>query len=227
MKKMRIKRSLLLFVLAVAALVTTTVPAHATFIKDLNVLDPAPVGDRLFLEKNDVGANSFSGFVGAQSSGPKVDAIANVNVTTGSGWANIKPDKDATLTVLTFTPDIANTTKFSDFSFRAQLLWDLKLSDHDTGQVDVIVTDQNNLDSTIHFTGLKGPNADFDVIGVVSIDDEWIKSVKILTTIGTSEGALESFKEVKQVSFSSVPEPSTFLLLGAGLGGLWIWRRRK
>ena len=224
MKKMRIKRSLLLFVLAVAALVTTTVPAHATFIKDLNVLDPAPVGDRLFLEKNDVGANSFSGFVGAQSSGPKVDAIANVNVTTGSGWANIKPDKDATLTVLTFTPDIANTTKFSDFSFRAQLLWDV--NDHNIGKVDVIVTDQNNLDSTIHFTGLKGPNADFDVIGVVSIDDEWIKSVQI-RTIDVSEGNSESFKEVKQVSFSSVPEPSTFLLLGAGLGGLWIWRRRK
>ncbi len=29
------------------------------------------------------------------------------------------------------------------------------------------------------------------------------------------------------VEFSSVPEPSTFLLLGAGLGGLVFWKNRK
>jgi hypothetical protein len=219
MKRKCITHHLLFLVLVVMAIVAMTVPANATF-----VMDPNPGGDKYFLDKAD-GVSSFSGFVGAQSSGPIVNTTTIGSVDTASGWANIKPIKDGTLTSLTFTPDIANTIKFNDFSFRAQLLWDLDDKVKDTGKVDVIVTDQYDIVSIINFTDLAGPNADFGTIGVVSNDGEWIKSVEIL--IPLEKGIDVSFKEVKQVSFSSVPEPSTFLLLGAGLGGLWFLRRRK
>jgi hypothetical protein len=208
MKKMRIIRRLLLSVLAVAALVATTVPAHATFI-----IDPNPGGEKFFIDVANKDVNSFSGHVGANNSGPIVNVSTIGNVDTGSGYSNIKPVKDGLLTDLIFTP--ADNTKYKDFSFRGQIE-----KDGFTGEVDVKVTDQIGSIFSFDFTIAKA-DADFDRIGVVSYDGEWIKSVEIFTP------GSESFKEVKQINFSRVPEPSTFLLLGAGLGGLWIWRRRK
>jgi hypothetical protein len=63
-------------------------------------------------------------------------------------------------------------------------------------------------------SGVKGPNADFDRIGIVSTDGETLKSVEI-STPGT-----ESFAEVKQVQFSAIPEPSTWAMMLLGFVGL-------
>ena len=138
------------------------------------------------------------------------------------GQRNPQPvaTKDATLTDLIFTP--ADDTLFNDFSFRGQIE-----RAGFTGDIDVMVTDSSGAVSTIDFTGVKGPDADFDRLGVVSTDGETIKSVEVLTP------GSESFKEFKQVEFSFVvppppiPEPASVALLGVGLVTLSLVRRRK
>jgi VPDSG-CTERM motif len=184
-----------------------TLSASATFM-----VDPDPGGEKLFIDVANKDVSDFEGFVGANNSGaPHVDIHTTGNVNTGSGFANIKPVKGGSLTVLTFTPE--NPDLFADFSFRGQLLTDAG------GTVNVSVTDNLGNTQTFAFTGL-GANADFARQGIISLDGETIQSVTLMS----------DFKEVKQIEFSlagaRVPDSgSTVMLLGVALGAAEVLRR--
>ena len=190
------------YFLSIAALTGAfTLSASATFIVDTN-----PGGEKLFIDVANKDVSDFEGFVGANnSSAPHVDIHTTGNVNTGSGFANIKPIKNGSLTELVFTPE--NGDLFADFSFRGQL------NDAANGTVTVTVQDnQGNPAQVFILTGLGGPN-DFARQGIISLDGETIQSVTL-----TSD-----FKEVKQIEFSlagaRVPDGgSTVMLLGVALG---------
>src|SRR5437762_13716922 len=104
------------YILSIAALTgALALSASATFIVDLD-----PGGQKLFIDVANKNVSDFEGFVGANnSSAPHVDIHTTGPVDTGSGFANIKPIKDGSLTELIFTPE--NPNLFADFSFRGQL----------------------------------------------------------------------------------------------------------
>ena len=187
-----------------------SIPAHATFILDASCgVSKCAEGTDFFIDTANEDVATFTGAV--QGNAITVDTTGNVD--TGSGFATIKPTKDVTLTDLIFTP--ADDTLFSDFSFRGQL----ERSGF-TGTVDVTWTDSAGTSGTVVFTGVKGPDSDFDRLGIVSTDGETLKSVEISTP------GDESFKEFKQVQFSgtgiipSIPEPSTWAMMLLGFAGL-------
>jgi hypothetical protein len=196
------------YIVSIAALTAAlTLSASATFI-----VDPDPGGEKLFIDVANKNVSDFEGFVGANnSSAPHVDIHTTGNVNTGSGFANIKPVNNGSLTELIFTPENANL--FADFSFRGQLERDAN------GTVTVVVQDtQGNPAQTFTFSGL-GANADFARQGIISLDGETIQSITLMS----------DFKEVKQIEFSfarAVPDGgATVMLLGAVLGVLSILRR--
>ena len=196
------------YIVSIAALTAAlTLSASATFI-----VDPDPGGEKLFIDVANKNVSDFEGFVGANnSSAPHVDIHTMGNVNTGSGFANIKPVNNGSLTQLIFTPENANL--FADFSFRGQLERDAN------GTVTVVVQDtQGNPAQTFTFSGL-GANADFARQGIISLDGETIQSITLMS----------DFKEVKQIEFSfarAVPDGgATVMLLGAVLGVLSILRR--
>ena len=198
------------YVLSIAALIgSLTLSANATFI-----IDPNPSGAKLFIDVANKDVSDFQGFVGANnSSAPHVGIHTTGNVDTGSGFANIKPTKNGSLTELVFTP--ADPNLFADFSFRGQL------NAAAGGTVTVTVQDnQGNSPQTFTFSGL-GKNKDFARQGIISLDGETIQSVTL-----TSD-----FKEVKQIEFSFAPgqhvpdSGATAMLLGSGLACIGLMRR--
>ncbi len=196
------------YILSIAALTGALIlSASATFI-----VDPDPGGQKLFIDVANKNVSDFEGFVGANnSSAPHVDIHTTGPVDTGSGFANIKPIKDGSLTELIFTPE--NPNLFADFSFRGQL------NDAAEGTVAVTVQDnQGNPAQIFILTGL-GTNADFAWQGIISLDGETIASVTL-----TSD-----FKEVKQIEFSFAPgvpdNGTTAMLLGSGLAAIGLLRR--
>jgi hypothetical protein len=197
------------YIFSIAALTgSLALSANATFI-----IDPNPGGEKLFIDVANKDVSDFQGFVGANnSSAPHVGIHTTGNVDTGSGFANIKPVKNGSLTELIFTPE--NPDLFADFSFRGQLLRDAG------GTVTVTVQDnQGNSPQTFTLTGL-GSNSDFARQGIVSLDGETIQSVTLMG----------DFKEVKQIEFSlagqTVPDSgASAVLLGTALAGIGLVRR--
>jgi hypothetical protein len=195
-------------------LALASAPAQATFIIDTSCgVSSCAAGTDFFNDDANKDVTTFTGTVGGEHSGPAVTVTTTGAVDTGAGFAEIAPSGSAVLSSLTFTP--ANDTVFSDFSFRGQLE-----RPGFTGTVDITWTDSLGTTGMFSVTGVKGPNADFDRIGIVSTDGETLKSVEI-STPGT-----ESFKEVKQVQFSgtglipSIPESSTWAMMLLGFVGL-------
>jgi hypothetical protein len=187
--------------------------AHATFIIDTSCgVSKCAAGTDFFNDTANMDVSTFTGTVGGHA-GTATTVTTIGNVDTGAGFATITPTSGATLTDLIFTP--TDDTLFSDFSFRGQLE-----PAGFTGIVDVKWTDSLGTSGTLTFTGVKGPNADFDRLGIVSDDGETLKSVEVFTPAG------ESFKEFKQVQFSgtgippSIPETSTWAMMLIGFAGL-------
>jgi hypothetical protein len=198
---------------ALGATLGASSAAHATFIIDLSCgQSKCAGGTDFFNDAAEHDISTFTGTVGGHTgTAVTVDTIGNID--TGAGFSTIKPTSDATLTSLTFTP--TDDTLFTDFSFRGQLA-----PVGDTGVINVAWTDSNNLSGTLQFTGIPGPDTDFNRLGIVSNDGETLKSVVITTAAG------ESFDEFKQVQFSaasippSIPEASTWAMMILGFVGL-------
>jgi hypothetical protein len=204
------------FATTVGAQLGAASAAHATFVIDTSCgVSQCDAGTKFFIDTANKDVPTFGGAV--QGNAITVDTTGNVD--TGSGFATIKPASAATLTDLIFTP--ADDTLFSDFSFRGQLE-----PAGFSGTVDVTWTDSLGTSGTLIFTGVKGPNSDFNRLGIVSNDGETLKSVEISTP------GSESFKEFKQVEFSgtgitpSIPELSTWVMMLTGFAGLGFFGYR-
>jgi hypothetical protein len=204
-----------------SGLALASAPAHATFVIDTSCGQSKCAGGTDFFNDSAVkDMNSFTGTVGGHT-GTAVTVTTTGNIDTGAGFSTIKPIKGGVLTDLIFTP--ADDTLFTDFSFRGQLA-----PVGDTGVINVKWTDSNGTTETLAFTGVPGPNTDFNRLGIVSTD-ETLKSVEVFTVAG------ESFDEFKQVQFSassippSIPEASTWAMIALGFAGLGYaaFRRAK
>jgi hypothetical protein len=191
-------------------------PAHATFILDTSCgVSQCAEGTDFFIDIVNKDVQAFTGTVGPHLSGPAVTVETSANVDTGKGFATITAT--TALTALVFTP--ADDTLFNRFSFRGQLA---ASGFKGTTEIDVSWTDSNGKTGSLSFTGVKGPDADFDRLGIVSNDGETLKLVTV--SVPPSQAAGESFKEFKQIEFSSatpvIPESSTWAMMLLGFAAL-------
>lgn len=203
--------------LALGLLLLGPVSARA----DLFVLG-IPKGTEEYKMYNDLAnkdVSTFTGWIGTNNPGPKtpfatVDTIGNVD--TGSGYANIKPVKDGTLSSLTLTPN--DGKQWGDFSFRGQLVAAGDFT------VEVFATQGGSTLFSFH----QQKDQDFEDIGIIASDLTTTSILKVVITAATGS----SFKEVKQINWSlanlpngppippNVPEPSSMAIAGLGALGL-------
>jgi hypothetical protein len=193
-------------------LALASAPAQATFILDTSCqVSQCAEGTDFFIDNVNKNVMTFTGTVGRDPSGPAVTVETSANVDTGLATITAT----TALTALVFKP--ADDTLFNGFSFRGQLA-----ASGFTGTIDVSWTDSNRKTESITFTGVKGPDADFDRLGIVSHDGETLKLVTV--SVPPSQTGGESFKEFKQIEFSSaapvIPEPSTWAMMLLGFAGL-------
>ena len=145
-----------------------------------------------------------------------INITGNSLSSFASGIATIKSETSALLTTLTFTP--VDPAAFGGFSFRGQ---DLQPNQ------SIVVTVQDNQGNALQvFSFVEGvSNQDFTRDGIISLDGETIKSVKIYNSGG--------FKEAKQFAFSlsgktgAVPEPATWAMMLVGFGVIGFAARRR
>jgi hypothetical protein len=216
-------RTTLLATVAFAALGLASMPAHATFVAEDCSHSKCPAETKFYNDSANKNVSLFTGQVG-QPTGPSVTVNTIGNVDTGAGYSNIVPTKGGVLTELTFTP--ADDTLFEDFSFRGQIAVGNSLP----ATIDATWTDAQGNTGMVPFSVDVTFPSDFGRLGIISHDGETLKSVVI-------DLASPGFKEFKQVDFSfasdngggggSVPEPTTIALLGVGLLGLGLVKRRS
>ena len=164
------------FAAAVGATLGASSAAHATFIIDTSCGESKCAGGTdFFNDSANHDVSTFTGTVGGHT-GTAITVTTTGNIDSGAGFSTIKPTSGATLTDLIFTP--ADDTLFTDFSFRGQLN-----PVDDTGIINVRWTDSLGTSGTLQFTGVPGPDRDFDRLGIVSTD-ETLKSVEVFTTGG-------------------------------------------
>ena len=216
MRQSALKSAAIALATGAALTILASAPCYAGFI-----VDPNPGGTKLFNDNANSNVNSFTATVGNGGTST-VGVQTTANSKTGAGFAIIKPMADTLLTQVIFTP--TDPALFTAFNFRGQLE-----RTGFTGVVKLTIVDVSDLHFDFTFSGLAGPNSEFDSIGVYSPDLDTIKSATIWAATG------ESFKTVKQIQFTErpetttteVPEPLTMSLFAAGLAGMAGLRRRK